>query len=201
MKKCFYGSFVMADIAGVSFSIAQPIVNSGVNQLREPENKEAAEELRATSAPQRNQPVNDEPADVSAEQSVSSRLDFSVPTTENTTEENTTVINEQVVAAAGQQIQQASIEANANRPAETNQSTSQASQQNTNAEETVQAANPPVEQEQTTNPTPVETQTQPLESSQVTQSSQSQATSEQFESGNPEAGLGLDSGSIINVTA
>ncbi len=174
----------MADIAGVSFSIAQPIVNSGVNQLREPENKKAAEELRATSAPQRDQPVNDEPSDVSAEQSVSSRLDFSVPSTENTTEENTNVINEQVVSAAGQQIQQASIEASANRPAET-----------------VQATNSPIEQEQTTNPTPVETQTQPLESSQVTQSSQSQATSEQFESGNPEAGLGLDSGSIINVTA
>ncbi len=193
----------MADIAGVSFSIAQPIVNSGVNQLREPENKEAAEELRATSAPQRDQPVNDEPADVSAEQSVSSRLDFSVPTAENTTEENTNVINEQVVSAAGQQIQQASIEANANRPAETDQSTSQASQQNTNAEETVQAANPPIEQEQTTNttPAPTQAQTEPTESSQVTQSSQNQTTTEQFESGSPEAGLGLDSGSIINVTA
>jgi len=191
----------MADIAGVSFSIAQPIVNSGVNQLREPENKEAAEELRATSAPQRDQPVNDEPADVSAEQSVSSRLDFSVPTAENTTEENTTVINEQVVSAAGQQIQQASIEANANRPAETDQNTNQASQQNTNAEETVQTTNPPLEQEQTTNPAPVDAQTQTPESSQVTQSNQNQATSEQFESGSPEAGLGLDSGSIINVTA
>ena len=108
----------MADIAGVSFSIAQPIVNSGVNQLREAENKESAEELRATTAPQQGQPANDEPADVPAEQSVSSRLDFSVPTSENTTEENTTVINEQVVAAAGEQIQQASIEASANRPAE-----------------------------------------------------------------------------------
>lgn len=191
----------MADIAGVSFSIAQPIVNSGVNQLREPENQENAEALRATSAPQRDQPVNDEPSDVPAEQSVSSRLDFSVPTAENTTEENTTVTNEQVVSAAGQQIQQASIEANANRPAETDQNASQASQQNTNAQDTVQTANPPIEQQQTTNPRSVEAQTQPLESDQVTQSSQNQATSEQFESGNPEAGLGLDSGSIINVTA
>jgi len=226
----------MADIAGVAFSIAQPIVNSGVNQLREPENQESAEELRATSAPQRDQPVNSEPTDVPAEQSVSSRLDFSVPTAENTTEENTTEINEQVVLAAEQQIQQTSVEANARRSeavdqneieAATQQTANQATnqtnddlatnnnpappQQSANVETTVEATNTTeasTDQDFAVNAP----QNNPPAEAQVSQSTdettsedaetgQSQATTEQFESRNPETGLGLNSGSIINVTA
>lgn len=211
----------MADIAGVSFSIAQPIVNSGVNQLRESENKETAEELRATSAPQRDQAVNSQPSDVPAEQSVSSRLNFSVPTTENTTEENTTATNEQVVVAAEQQIQQANIEANANRPETTDQNNVDAAseqtqtvnqappQQNTNVEEPVEATNTAATGQEPATNAP---QTQSTESSQGGQNvseasveavapTQSQVTTEQLESQNPEAGLGLNSGSIIDVTA
>lgn len=154
----------MADIAGVSYSIAQPIVNSGVNQRRESENQESAEQLRATSAPQRDQPLNNKPADVPAEQSISARLNVSVPTSENTTEENTTGINEQVVLAAEQQIQQTSIESNAKRSETTDQSASETSVGKTEQE-------------------------------------QSQVVTEQLESQNPEAGLGLNSGSIIDVTA
>lgn len=211
----------MADIAGVSFSIAQPIVNSGVNQLRESENKEAAEELRATSAPQRDQAVNSEPSDVPAEQSVSSRLNFTVPNAENTTEENTiaTTTNEQVVVAVEQQIQQANIEANANRSETTDQNSVDAAseqaanqappQQNTNVEETVEAINTAATGQEPATNAP---QTQPTESSQGSQNvseasaetvapAQSQTTTEQPESQNPEVGLGLNSGSIIDVTA
>lgn len=218
----------MADIAGVSFSIAQPILNSGVNQLREPENQESAEALRATSAPQRDQPVNREPTDVPAEQSVESRLNFSVPTAENTTEENTTEINEQVVLAAEQQIQQTSVEANARRSETTDQNNIEATnqqtnddlaansnqaspQQNVNVETTAEATNTEetaIDQGVATNApqnsTPEEAQVGQSTSDTSTENvetGQSQVTTEQLESRNPEAGLGLNSGSIIDVTA
>ena len=115
----------MADIAGVSFPIAQPILNSGVNQLSEPENKDSADSLRATTAPQSNQPVNKEPSDVPAEQSISSRLDISIKPGENNTQEgdrsqNTveitagdktaTVTREQVVDAVDRQLQRNAVE-------------------------------------------------------------------------------------------
>lgn len=115
----------MADIAGVSFPIAQPILNSGVNQLSEPENKESADALRATTAPQSNQSVNQEPSDVPAEQSISSRLDISIKPGENNTQEgdrsqNTveitagdktaTVTREQVVDAVDRQLQRNAVE-------------------------------------------------------------------------------------------
>lgn len=115
----------MADIAGVSFPIAQPILNSGVNQLSEPEKKDSADSLRATTAPQSNQSVNKEPSDVPAEQSISSRLDISTKPGENNTQEgdrsqNTveitandktaTVTREQVVDAVDQQLQRNAVE-------------------------------------------------------------------------------------------
>jgi len=115
----------MADIAGVSFPIAQPILNSGVNQLSEPENKDSADSLRATTAPQSNQPVNKEPSDVPADQSISSRLDISIKPGENNTQEgdrsqNTveitagdktaTVTREQVVDAVDRQLQRNAVE-------------------------------------------------------------------------------------------
>lgn len=115
----------MADIAGVSFPIAQPILNSGVNQLSEPENKDSADALRATTAPQSNQSVNREPSDVPAEQSISSRLDISIKPGENNTQEgdrsqNTveitagdktaTVTREQVVDAVDRQLQRNAVE-------------------------------------------------------------------------------------------
>ena len=214
----------MADIAGVSFSIAQPILNSGVNQLREPENQESAEKLRATSAPQRDQPVNSEPADVPAEQSLESRLNFSVPTAENTTEENTTEINEQVVQAAEQQIQQTSVEANARRPEIASQNNIEATSQQTNDDLAANSNQAPPQQNvnvEATNTTDTNTDQKPAANSpqnqttENTQSSQntgdttvenveqeqSQVTIEQLESRNPETGLGLNSGSIIDVTA
>jgi len=214
----------MADIAGVSFSIAQPILNSGVNQLREPENQESAEKLRATSAPQRDQPVNSEPADVPAEQSLESRLNFSVPTAENTTEENTTEINEQVVQAAEQQIQQTSVEANARRPEIASQNNIEATSQQTNDDLAANSNQAPPQQNvnvEATNTTDTNTDQEPAANSpqnqttENTQSSQntgdttvenveqeqSQVTIEQLESRNPETGLGLNSGSIIDVTA
>jgi len=214
----------MADIAGVSFSIAQPILNSGVNQLREPENQESAEKLRATSAPQRDQPVNSEPADVPAEQSLESRLNFSVPTAENTTEENTTEINEQVVQAAEQQIQQTSVEVNARRPEIASQNNIEATSQQTNDDLAANSNQAPPQQNvnvEATNTTDTNTDQKPAANSpqnqttENTQSSQntgdttvenveqeqSQVTIEQLESRNPETGLGLNSGSIIDVTA
>lgn len=115
----------MADIAGVSFSIAQPILSSGVNQLREPENQESSESLRATTAPQDNQAVNQQPSDVPATQSISSRLDISIKPGENNTQEGdrsqnsveisagdktATVTREQVVDAVDRQLQRNAVE-------------------------------------------------------------------------------------------
>lgn len=115
----------MADIAGVSFPIAQPILNSGVNPLSESDNKNSADALRATTAPQNTQPVNPEPSDIPVEQSVSSRLDISIKPGENNTQQgdrsqNTveitagdktaTVTREQVVDAVDRQLQRNAVE-------------------------------------------------------------------------------------------
>ncbi len=115
----------MADIAGVSFPIAQPILNSGVNQLSEPDSRDSADALRATTAPQNNQQVNQEPSDIPAEQSISSRLDISIKPGENNTQEGNrsqnsveitagdktaTVSREQVVDAVDRQLQRNAVE-------------------------------------------------------------------------------------------
>lgn len=105
----------MADISGASLSITRPVINNGVNPQRESENQDTDRQLRATSSPQQGREINQQPADVPPEESISSRLDISVSGSDNTTQENTTVTREQVVLAVEQQLQQNSVNSNAAR--------------------------------------------------------------------------------------
>ncbi|WP_250656373.1 hypothetical protein [Alkalimarinus coralli] len=224
----------MADISGASLSIARPIVNNnGVNQQREAESQETNQQLRATTAPQPDRAINQQPSDIPPEESISARLDISVSANENDTQENTTVTREQVVNAVEQQLQQSSINANAARPADegatdvqqsrtestNNQTSNQTSEQltanNPQAAQPQEASagiteTPDALDSQTIAATP--TQNQPVENTDRSQASNTnqpendevdatQTTNETQSARNPETGLGLESGSIIDTIA
>lgn len=109
----------MADVSGASLSIARPFVNNnGVSPQRESENQQTDQQIRATSAPQQDRQINQQPADIPPEASISSRLDISVSANENDTQENTTVTREQVIIAVEQQLQQSNVNASATRSAD-----------------------------------------------------------------------------------